>query len=82
MVGPQEMQKTVVLQGNDEDEVRQLPSCEPTETPPSPKETTGVRGDLECPDELVSPKASSKLPGHPPREPSTTLLKLIDEVCV
>lgn len=76
MVGPPEMQQSVVLHGNDDDEVRQLPSGEPTETPPSPKGTTG---DLECPDELVSPNVWSKLPGHPPREPSTTLLKLIDE---
>jgi len=82
MVGPPEMQQSVVLQGNDEDEVRQVPSGELTETPPSPKGTTGVRENLECPDELVSSKVWSKLPGYPPREPSTTLLKLIDEVCV
>lgn len=82
MVGPPEMQQSVVLPWNDEDEVRQVLSGEPIETTPSPKGTTGARENLECPDELVSSNVWSKLPEHPPREPSTTLLKLIDEVCV
>jgi hypothetical protein len=82
MVGPPEMQQSVVLQRNDEDEVRLVPSGEPTETPPSPKGATRAPENLECPDELLSSKVWSNLPGYPPRKPSTTLLKLIDEVCV